>query len=159
MSKHSRRHLAQVIAARAGLGCSNPRCRRATSGPHSDPEMMLDIGVAAHTVAVSPGGPRYVAELTPEERQSARNAIWLCNTCHLLIDVAPKKYSPELLHEWKADAERIAVAAMSTFQVASKRVSAGDEEIDLVCKNSVNRPCWLTLHSPLCFVECKNWSS
>ena len=41
----------------------------------------------------------------------------------------------------------------------SQRRNTGDEEIDLVLRNHVNRPFWFALNSALIFVECKNWRS
>jgi hypothetical protein len=46
----------------------------------------------------------------------------------------------------------------SSIEVINKRVSTGDEEIDLVIKNSIESPFWQAFDSPLFFVECKNWS-
>ncbi|MGB3308239.1 MAG: restriction endonuclease [Nodosilinea sp.] len=46
----------------------------------------------------------------------------------------------------------------SSIEVVNKRVSTGDEEIDLVIKNSIESPFWQAFGSPLFFVECKNWS-
>jgi hypothetical protein len=43
--------------------------------------------------------------------------------------------------------------------VIERRYSTGDEEIDLLIQNDVDRPFWIGLSSPLIFVECKNWSS
>jgi hypothetical protein len=43
------------------------------------------------------------------------------------------------------------------FDLVSKRVSTGDEEIDIVVKNNIDRPFWMAFNSPLIFVECKNW--
>jgi hypothetical protein len=40
-----------------------------------------------------------------------------------------------------------------------KRVSTGDEEIDLIVKNNIDRPFWLAFNTPLFFIECKNWIS
>lgn len=45
------------------------------------------------------------------------------------------------------------------LELVDKRVSTGDEEIDIVVKNGVDRPFWNALNSPLFFIECKNWSS
>lgn len=42
--------------------------------------------------------------------------------------------------------------------LSDKRVSTGDEEIDLVLRNNVDRPFWVALGSPLLLVECKNWT-
>jgi Restriction endonuclease/HEPN/Toprim N-terminal domain 1 len=44
------------------------------------------------------------------------------------------------------------------LQVVERKYSTGDEEIDLVVKNNVDRPFWQGLGSPLLFVECKNWA-
>jgi len=43
------------------------------------------------------------------------------------------------------------------FELVDKRVSTGDEEIDLVVKNNIDRPFWNAMQSPLFFIECKNW--
>ncbi|MBK8913374.1 MAG: restriction endonuclease [Phycisphaerales bacterium] len=43
------------------------------------------------------------------------------------------------------------------FELVDKRVSTGDEEIDLVVKNNIDRPFWNALQSSLFFIECKNW--
>jgi hypothetical protein len=47
----------------------------------------------------------------------------------------------------------------NAFELVDKRVSTGDEEIDLVIKNNIDRPFWISFGSPLFFIECKNWSS
>jgi hypothetical protein len=49
----------KALAARVGHRCSNPECRAATSGPQDDPARPVNVGVAAHITAASPGGPRY----------------------------------------------------------------------------------------------------
>lgn len=46
----------------------------------------------------------------------------------------------------------------NSLDMVDKRVSTGDEEIDLVIKNNIDRPFWLAFQSPLFFVECKNWN-
>jgi hypothetical protein len=65
----------RVIANRANLVCSNPDCGSTTAGPQDDPSKALNIGVAAHITAASPGGPRYDDTLTPEQRKSAENGV------------------------------------------------------------------------------------
>src|SRR5712691_4284186 len=64
-----------TLARRVGMHCSNPECRKLTSGPREDPSQAVNIGVAAHITAASPGGPRYDPSLTPEERRSASNGM------------------------------------------------------------------------------------
>ncbi len=83
-----------VLANRVGVRCSNPDCQRTASGPNSDPEKAVNIGVAAHITAAAPGGPRYDAGLSEEERKSAQNGVWLCQTCAKLIDNDPKRSGP-----------------------------------------------------------------
>lgn len=77
-------------------------------GPGDDPLAVANIGKAAHIAAAAPGGPRYVASMTSNERSSIDNAIWLCSNCATMIDVAPEAYPISLLHEWKHQAEHAA---------------------------------------------------
>lgn len=91
MKKHSRQEFpAQVIdalARRASFICSNPDCRSMTLAPATnDPEKFLYVGVAAHLTAAAPGGPRYDPELTPDQRGSINNAIFLCSNCSVMVD-------------------------------------------------------------------------
>ncbi|MBI5302476.1 MAG: hypothetical protein HY868_10085 [Chloroflexi bacterium] len=94
-----------ILARRVGLRCSNPKCRKLTSGPQTDPAKAINIGVASHITAASPGGPRYNPSLSPEQRKSVENGIWLCQSCSKLIDSDERRYTIELLKEWKRQAE------------------------------------------------------
>ena len=49
----------EILARRAGFRCSNPKCRKLTTGPQANPARTINIGVAAHIAAASPGGKRY----------------------------------------------------------------------------------------------------
>lgn len=95
----------EVIARRVNFLCSNPSCPLATMGPHSDPEKAINKGVAAHITAASPGGKRYDATSTSEERAMAINGIWLCQNCAKLIDSDAHQFSVETLRGWKNAAE------------------------------------------------------
>lgn len=95
----------KALASRVGNLCSNPECRALTSGPQEDPAKALNIGVAAHVTAASPGGPRYDPELLPEERSGPSNGIWLCQNCGKLVDNDPARFTVDLLRGWKATAE------------------------------------------------------
>jgi hypothetical protein len=57
----------EALAKRVGALCSNPDCGRPTLGPHSDPGAWTNLGVAAHIVAASPGGPRADSTMTAEQ--------------------------------------------------------------------------------------------
>jgi len=89
VSRHNRDNfpgpVLREIAYEVGHHCSNPACRAPTSGP-SKQKGASNVGVGAHITAAAPGGPRFDASLTPAERRSAANAIWLCNTCGRLVD-------------------------------------------------------------------------
>ena len=95
----------RALASRVGNLCSNPECRALTSGPQEDPAKALNIGVAAHITAASPGGPRYDPELLPEERSGPSNGIWLCQNHGKMVDNDPARFTVDLLREWKATAE------------------------------------------------------
>ena len=95
----------RVLASRVGNRCSDPGCRALTSGPQDDPAKAVNVGVAAHITAASPGGPRYDPDLLPEERSSPGNGIWLCQNHGKLVDNDPNRFSVDVLKKWKADAE------------------------------------------------------
>jgi hypothetical protein len=98
-------HVTRTVAARVGNRCSNPECRAQTSGPQVDSAKSLNLGVAAHITAASPGGPRYQPSLTPENRSSTTNAIWLCHNCAKLIDNDTARFTENTLRNWKLKAE------------------------------------------------------
>jgi hypothetical protein len=95
----------ELLAKRVAQRCSNPGCGHPTSGPQEDPTKAVNVGVAAHIAAASPGGPRYDVSMTSEERRSADNGIWLCQTCAKLIDNDESRYPVAKIREWKALAE------------------------------------------------------
>src|ERR1700722_8885814 len=93
------------LAHRVSLLCSNPDCRAQTTGPQSDPSKVIDVGVAAHITAASPGGPRFDPNLGDKERANATNGIWLCQNCAKLIDSDVARFSALVLQGWKLGAE------------------------------------------------------
>jgi len=99
-----------ILALRVGVRCSNPLCRKLTTGPRTESSFILNIGVAAHITAATQGGPRFDSSLSSKERQSAENGIWLCQNCAKLIDNDPTRYSVAGLRGWKSEAERAALA-------------------------------------------------
>ena len=95
----------RAIAERAGYLCSRPSCRAPTIGPQDSPGSSANVGVAAHISAASPGGPRYDESMTPTERMSESNGIWLCQTHAKLIDSDVNRFPVSVLRSWKADNE------------------------------------------------------
>jgi hypothetical protein len=94
----------RVLGQRAGYFCTN--CRAFTVGPHSDPTKPLITGVAAHICAAAPGGPRYEANQTPDERKAITNGLWLCAGCAKKIDTDWKAWPKERLHKMKEEHEQ-----------------------------------------------------
>ena len=116
------------IAKGVAYRCSNPECRRPTLGANAAQDGTVIIGVAAHICAASPGGPRYNAAQTPEERRSKENGLWLCQNCGRLVDADPNRFTVEQLAEWKhaaqARAFRELVAPDAALAEEAARVGA-----------------------------------
>jgi len=91
----------EILAKRAGQVCSNPDCRRATSGPHSEEDKSVTLGEAAHIKAAREGQARYDPNMTDEDRWDATNGIWLCRECARKIDLDETRYPVKLLIDWK----------------------------------------------------------
>lgn len=98
------------LAERVNYHCSDPDCRAPTIGPHTDEEKSTSLGIAAHICAAAPGGPRFDAAMTPTQRKSIRNGIWLCVPCSVKIDRDEARYPATLLRTWKQQAEARALA-------------------------------------------------
>lgn len=107
-----RQGVKDVLAHRAGFRCSKPDCRASTSGPQVAPDGRINVGKAAHITAASPGGPRFDASLTSEQRRSASNGIWLCSTHADEIDRDEERFTVDLLHAWKTHSEEAARAML-----------------------------------------------
>lgn len=115
----------ELLAKRVARRCSNRGCTHPTSGPHEDPAKAINLGVAAHITAASADGARFDPSLTSEQRSSARNGIWLCQTCAKLIDNDPVRYPVELVQAWKTEAEHAAALALERRAAAV----SGREEV------------------------------
>ena len=94
------------IAKRAGWLCSDPSCRRETIGSNSDGDGEINLGTAAHICAAAPDGPRYDQNQTLAQRCSPGNGIWMCRLHGTAIDAKDSQFTVELLHEWKAQAQK-----------------------------------------------------
>ncbi|TBZ68417.1 hypothetical protein E0H64_13845 [Rhizobium leguminosarum bv. viciae] len=116
------------LAHRVGWLCSNPKCRRPTQGPRLGGGGSVSVADAAHITAASPGGPRYDENLSPEERRSEANGIWLCKIHAHQIDHDKNTFSSEELRRWKADAERYAFSQL----ISGRPLKFLDEEGDLL---------------------------
>lgn len=100
------------LAKRVGYRCSNPDCRQPTSGPQELSTGVINVGVAAHITAASPGGPRYDVSLSPKQRSAPDNGIWLCQKCAKLVDSDTTRYTVNWLKMWKKLSENDALKAL-----------------------------------------------
>src|SRR5207247_1287049 len=132
------RHVVQLLGSRAGHHCSNPDCRRETSGPESTADGPVNIGVAAHITAAASGGPRFDPQLSPAQRSAAANGIWLCQSCAKLIDSDEARYTKPVLVSWRSSAERRAQSLLQT----PERPQGADEPI-LVLPSTDPAVSWL----------------
>ena len=92
----------RFVALRAGYRCSFTDCPQLTVGPSDQsPTSYTSIGEAAHISGASPGGPRYLSTMPPEERSSIDNAIWLCAKHARVIDRDTHTFTVERLQAMK----------------------------------------------------------
>lgn len=110
----------RVLERRVAGLCSNPECRQPTTGPGDGPSGVVNVGTAAHITAAAEGGPRYDVSLTSEQRASIDNGVWLCARCARLVDGSPARFTTELLHQWKMEAESRASYAVQAGGGASE---------------------------------------
>lgn len=118
------------LSERVGLHCSNPDCDIITKAPSSESNSSVNnIGVAAHICAAASGkgARRYKPSMTPEERSSIENGIWLCCNCSVKIDRDEKTYTEELLQNWKSYAENKALKRFGNKVYSKEEI---DEIID-----------------------------
>lgn len=122
-------HTLDVLAKRVGIRCSNPDCRKPTTGPRSESTKIINIGVGAHITAAAPGGPRFDPNLTSEERKSPDNGIWLCQNCAKLVDNDTDRYNVNSLQDWKQLSENAALSEIEGGEKAEKQEN--ENKIDL----------------------------
>ncbi len=91
-----------ALAFRAAFRCSFTGCGQITVGPSDEgPDRSVSVGVAAHICAASPGGKRYDASMTPDQRSAIGNGIWLCATHARLVDGDECIHTVESLREMR----------------------------------------------------------
>lgn len=89
----------KTLRQRAGECCS--RCKKTTGQPHSAVDKSITLGEAAHIRAARRGEARFVEQMTDEERGKIGNGIWVCGTCHKLIDSDQNVYTIEVVQRLK----------------------------------------------------------
>lgn len=114
MRDEFKKSVIENLAKRVGNRCSNPNCQTLTSGPHTEDNKTINVGVAAHITAASEGGPRYNATLSSDSRKEIENGIWLCQICAKLVDNDQRRFTEALLRQWKAGAEQRALSEIES---------------------------------------------
>lgn len=138
------KRVADVLARRAGVRCCNPMCRQLTSGPQEDPGGAVNVGVAAHITAAAEGGPRYEPNMSPIQRSSSENGIWLCQKCAALIDRDVKRYTVDKLYDWKRIAEDAARVEVEAGSGRALRSQIAPTTLFHVQRDVVYPPAWST---------------
>lgn len=112
------RAVVDALGKRSAFICSNPDCRASTVAPSDiDEGKFLYIGTAAHICAAARGGPRYDIKMSPEQRKSATNGIFLCNNCAVMIDKNNGlDFTVPQLRQWKSDHEKWVTANLNKRQ-------------------------------------------
>jgi hypothetical protein len=124
----------RAVAARAGWHCSLAGCAKLTVGPSEEaPDAFASIGEAAHICAASPGGRRYDASMTPDDRAGFDNAIWLCSDHAKLIDRDEVTYSADMLRAMKREHEAACARAVRTGSSADLATGLLAIGPDVVC--------------------------
>jgi len=92
----------KVVIARSGNKCAYPDCGLdLTIDPKIDGDRPKATGKVAHIAAASPGGPRYDETMTPEQRGSAENLVYLCGPHHDVVDTQLEYHTRQFLLEAK----------------------------------------------------------
>ena len=79
--------------------------------------LALKLGEAAHIAGKKKDAARYRADMTDDERADPDNGLWLCASCHTMVDKIDGVDFPEQkLREWKKDHESIISSLLLTHR-------------------------------------------
>lgn len=123
------------LYAHSGNQCAFPGC----CAPIFEDDGQL-TGECCHIKAFSPGGPRYDASQTDEERNGVDNLMLMCSRHHAIVDKNVDRYTVEVLQEYKqmheekysAETLRLTEEQLRYLQMSSdnfwKRIERIDQE-------------------------------
>lgn len=104
-----------ILSFQSGGICALPRCGKSLvyDSPNSSDQHVAE---AAHIKGEKPGAARYDPNMTQEERDAVENLLFLCPTCHTVIDKSAIDWPTEKLLEIKtAHRQRILEAYEAAF--------------------------------------------
>ena len=125
----------RLLYAHSGNRCAYPDC----TNPIFEDDGQL-TGECCHIKALSPGGPRYDASQTDEERNGVDNLMLMCSRHHAIVDKNVDRYTVEVLQEYKqmheekysAETLRLTEEQLHYLQMSSdnfwKRIERIDQE-------------------------------
>jgi len=99
------------VFARCRNRCAFPEC----SAPIVENNGTV-TGLICHIRARSPGGPRYSAKLTEEQRHASENLILMCSRHSKVIDSEPRRYTVKILEGFKAAHEQTSENELSVTE-------------------------------------------
>lgn len=133
-----------ILAQRSGYICSYPSCEILTVAPNEEGgDKTSSVGMACHIYAASDGinAKRVIKNLTDDtndQLSDISNGIWMCYTHGKLIDTDERRFTPEILQEWKRINESIARLRQETgvdYKTAYQSLS-----LDKLIENEVQLP-------------------
>ena len=89
---------------KCGRHCALPDCKRDLFH-QTDEQAEINISEIAHIIGFSKNGPRADKNLSDSEKNSEKNLMMICATCHKIIDAAPQKYTVDVLRKIKQEHE------------------------------------------------------
>ena len=96
------------LMLRANLRCCNPECRHLLVAVDKKTKELVIIGEGAHIYPATENGPRYdINHSDANFIKSKENGLWLCPTCHELIDKKCNitNFPASRLFDWKNKSE------------------------------------------------------
>ncbi|MGY4516287.1 HNH endonuclease [Lysobacter sp. HA18] len=136
---------AELLAYRSGYICNNPDCNVLTVGPAlSDPDLRSKAGEAAHIIGEGMGAARW-EDMTAAAAGSADNGIWLCVSCHTIVDKNKgADYPKDVLLEWKRSHEDLIGVLLRTHRSPlpllrrhSENMAVAQEMVEAVANRGV----------------------
>ena len=123
----------RLLYAHSGNRCAYPDC----TNPIFEDDGQL-TGECCHIKAYSPGGPRYDASQTDEERNGVDNLMLMCSRHHAIVDKNEEKYMVEVLQDYKhhheerysAETLRLTEEQLRYLQMSSESFWKRIDEID-----------------------------
>lgn len=110
------------LYAHSGNQCAFPNC----SAPIFE-EDGLYTAECCHIKAAKPGGPRYDASQTAEERNGVDNLMFMCSRHHTIVDADVETYTVEALQLIKREHE---------YRFSAKNLLLSDEQLRYLMRSS-----------------------